>query len=129
MNISMSRQNNISHFAANTIKTSRPSSSQPHYHSPSSDAAGTIWATSAGKVGGFNSWCINPHRQKLEALSPHLLLISQLLLLPFMKISSLLQPPVRFIAKGKKRKRNISPQLSLGVHVFLLLVFCLCLRR
>lgn len=101
---------------------------QPHTHSPSSDAAGdpsSVGATSAGEVGDLNSCCVKPHRQKLEARSLCCSGISQLALYGH---RFLVAATCQVHCKRKKQK-NISPNVSLGVHVFLLLDFCFCLRR
>lgn len=93
---------------------------------------GCIWATFAGKSGRFQfllhkiqigrNWRLCP---------PPLLLISQILFFFFLYPLWKSFPCCSHLSGNCKRKKkwNISPNLSPGVHVFLLLVFCFCLRR
>lgn len=93
---------------------------------------GCIWATFAGKSGRFQFLL---HKSQIgrnwRLCPPPLLLTSQILFFFFSILYGnlfLVAATCLVIAKGKK-KWNISPNLSPGVHVFLLLVFCFCLWR
>lgn len=94
-----------------------------------------LGATSAGKAGDLHSCCIEPHRQKPEALSLCLLPISFFLnffVCPLWKSFPCCSHLLQVHCKRKKKhtnKKTSPPTVILGVHVFLLLDFCFCLRR